>query len=115
MREQQCRTLGKIRFDLAVQRRLRHIRRQDCDDGRVPDRGARRLDCQAVALRARATRAAVPQSDDDLEAAVMKIQSVRAPLAAVTNDRDGRTLERAVVDVGLAVHFHLSFPGVVFI
>ena len=53
----------------------------------------------------RASRAAA-QPDDDVDAAVVEVERLRAALVAVAEDGDALAGERRGIDVGVAQHLH---------
>src|SRR5882762_1726379 len=55
-------------------------------------------------------RPAFAHADDDVAAAVLEVQGVSPPLAAVAEDGDAGALESFAVDVFLRVQPHLTTP-----
>ena len=83
------------------------VRHQHHDDvGRAPPPrppGARRAPRPCARSHGRAAR---PQADDDLGAALAQVEGVGVPLAAVADDGEGAAGEPAAVGVGIVVHPH---------
>ena len=87
--------------------------------GRAPARrpGRRPRAASAISATSRPSRcaffqlgAALAHADDDVEAAVLQVQRMRAPLAAIAQDGDARALERLLVDVLLRIQTHRFLP-----
>src|ERR1039457_177856 len=73
---------------------------------RTDDRGLRLHDLQAVLLRL-VEAVALAHADDDIEAAVMQIERVGTPLAAVAEDGYACSAKCFLVDVFLRIQTHV--------
>jgi len=99
--EQQRRSgLERLAYAL-VELLLCRIGNQQCHEVRPLHglRGLRHL--QSVPAGLLPARAAAANADDDVEAGVLQIERVRAPLAAEAQDRNARAFECLAVDIFL--------------
>lgn len=91
VREQQAGALLHVRRnDLFVELLLHHVRGQHRDQISGLYRFGRRNDGEAIGLGLGFGRATGAQANGDVEAGIAQVQRMRAALAAVADDRDGR-------------------------
>src|SRR2546429_371845 len=110
VREQQRGAALEALPDALVEILLRQVRHQHGDHVR-PGHGEGGLgDLEAVAARFLPAHPALAHTDHDVAAAVLEVQGVSPPLAAVAEDGDARPLEGFLVHVLLRVQPHLTTP-----
>src|SRR5256886_5809697 len=110
VREQQRGTALEAFADALVEILLRQVRHQHGDHIRAGhgERGLR--DLEAVLAGFLPARPALAHPDHDVAAAVLEVQRVSPPLAAVAENGDARPLESLPVDVFLRIQPHLTTP-----
>src|SRR5580765_128232 len=108
VREEQGGALFQLRLDALIELLLRGVRDQDGDEVGAGNRRGRLCDLQACLLGLVPAGAVLAHADDDIEAAVLQVQRMRTPLAAVAEDRDAGALQGALVDVFMRIQPHLN-------
>lgn len=77
---------------------------------RALDRLGRLLHGKAVCFGLGPACAVTTQTDDDVKATVLQIESMGPALAPVSKNRDLTRVENASIDVCFGVHLHFTFP-----
>ena len=108
MPERQVGAVFQMRRDgLAVDGRLRLVRRQDHHHVRRLHRVGHRHHFQPALLRL-LPRAALAKADDDVDAAFLQVQRMRVPLAAVADDGHLLVLDLLHIGVFVVIDLHDS-------
>ncbi len=107
MREQQRHALRRERLDdILVDVGVRHVGRQDGDDGGVGDGVLQLGRGQAVVIGLFVARAALAHAHDDVGAGIAQVLGVGAALAAIADDGDALTLQAVGGNVVIGIDFH---------
>jgi hypothetical protein len=115
VRDEQGAPGGEVRSDVAgVNLAVSHVGRKERDELCLARRLRRIRDAEAVGQRPLLGGAALPCADDYSEAAVAQVARMGAALAAIADDRYGRTFQARLVGVIVAVNprliFHFGVP-----
>ncbi len=106
--EQQRRAIVNVVDYALVQALLDHIRSQKRDDRGTTNGFARTLDGQTVGFCPRPAGAIRAQSHDHVEAAVLEVKRMCAPLTPVPQYRDLLISKAGSIDVSFRIHLHGS-------
>jgi hypothetical protein len=97
---------AKIGLHLTVQRRMGFVGREHHDDVRGSDGILQKRGGQARRFCFEHASGLAPKSDNHVNAAVVQVERLRAPLVAIAEDRHALPVERSGIDVGIAQQVH---------